>query len=267
MKKSLLILMACAAMSARGQIDLVAELPLDVYYSSLIYIDHGMPKVLVRNPTGFEVYNTDFTLYADVDYPGEPAPYLAYVTRSLFDCDTTQLEYLLWGDNDVRIIREDGTVLLFLEDYWFSTAGILGVNTTEAPVVSDETGSYIIFDKMNSDSLRMYHLCGQVPQALARTADGSVISGIMQQGSGGGFKIFPNPSADRIQLDYDLGGHSTGRVFLYGSTGSLVLEKRLGAAFDHIYLDISSLATGTYIAKITTDGGLVLTEKFVKVGL
>ncbi len=266
MKKSIFILLVCVAMSAHGQIDLIAELPYSHLDAHFIYIDHGMPKVLVRNPSGFELYNTDFTLYADVNFPGGPVSNLSYVTRSLFDCDTTQLEYVVWGGQDVRIIREDGTILLQLEGYWFSQGGLLNAGQGPFPIVSDETGSYVIFDGLYSDSLLVYHLCGQVPQALIRSADGSVISGIMPPGSGGGIKIFPNPSVDRIQMDYDLAGHTSGRVLLYNSAGSLVLEKRLGTAFDHIYLDISSLASGTYIAKITTDGGMVLTEKFVKIG-
>lgn len=42
-------------------------------------------------------------------------------------------------------------------------------------------------------------------------------------------------------------------------------EMMLGRAFDFIQLNISDLEQGTYIARITTDDGFELSEKFVKV--
>ncbi|MFT6996612.1 MAG: hypothetical protein ACJAQ4_000353 [Cryomorphaceae bacterium] len=42
-------------------------------------------------------------------------------------------------------------------------------------------------------------------------------------------------------------------------------EMMLGQAFNFIRLNISDLEQGTYIARITTDDGFELSEKFVKV--
>ena len=265
MKKFLFLVMAVVATHASAQVDLIADLPPGPLNTRLIYIDHGLPKILVQNPTGFELYNLDNTLYTNVEYPGGGADYLTYITRSLVDCDTTQIEYILYGDSHVRILREDGTSLLDLENYWFLSNGIIDAVKAE-PIVSDQDGSYVIFNEMGTDNQKLYHLCGQVPQALARTSDGSIISGMAPSDVAGKMHLFPNPGSDRIQIDYDLKGHSTGRVFLYDTSGKVVYEQRLGHAFEHIFIDISALTSGTYIAKITTDGGLVLTEKFVKLG-
>lgn len=267
MKKFLFFLFVAGALSAQGQVELVQQFPYDYLKTKLVYIDHGMPKLITNDIQGFQVYNMDYTLYADVEYPTEmPNTWLTYVSRSLVDCDTTQLEFFLNGPQGVMILREDGTALLELEEYHFSHSGLLSMEGTMAPIVSDEAGSYVILDQTGVDTLRLYQLCGQVPQALARNSDGSVVSGIMPPTEKGSLRVFPNPGSDRIQLDYDLQGNSTGRVFLYNTAGTLVYENRLGAAFDHIYIDISRLASGTYIAKIATNDGLILTEKFVKIG-
>ncbi len=268
MKKWIFILLITVGYNADGQIDLVQEFIHNYSKTDLIYIDHGMPKLLTHDFLGFQVYNMDFSLYADVEFPViSQGASLKYVTRALFDCDTTQLEYLQWGADGVQILQEDGSVLLDLEGWSFSLAGISSLGEARTPIVSDNTGSYAVFNTLSfsPDTLRMYHFCGQVPQAIALDSDGSVIAGIMAPAVNGGMRVFPNPSSERIQLDYDLEGHSTGRVFLYDTKGNLILEKRLGEAFDHILIDISRFASGTYIAKIVTNGGMVLTEKFVKV--
>ena len=111
----------------------------------------------------------------------------------------------------------------------------------------------------------MYRFCGQVPQALARESDGTILSGIVQQQGNNGFDAYPNPAREVIKFEYDLQGHKKANLQLFNTSGQLMKEMMLGQAFNFIRLNISDLEQGTYIAKITTDDGFELSEKFVKV--
>jgi hypothetical protein len=47
--------------------------------------------------------------------------------------------------------------------------------------------------------------------------------------------------------------------------GQLIEQKNLGDFFDKVMLDVSEYTSGTYIVKIQTDNGEVLSERFIKV--
>src|SRR5690348_16908521 len=73
-------------------------------------------KYVIVDSSGFSIYNLDHSPYLLNYVPPVPifrAPeYYAvgYVTKSLFDCDSTTLEYALVGLNFL-IYRTDGTLL------------------------------------------------------------------------------------------------------------------------------------------------------------
>ncbi len=233
-------------------------------------IDHGMPKIIIRESEGVEIYNMDLSLYTSFVYPEDIGSITGalYITRSLFDCDTTQIEYLISGGTSdssfTRIHREDGTLVFDLPGYFFSSS--TNLTDTEVGIASDENGSYAIFSSgFGTSDILVYRFCGQVPQPLARESDGSIISGIIEQGSNTGFDIYPNPARETIRFEYDLQGHQKANLQLFNTSGQLMKELMLGQAFDFIRLNISDLEQGTYIARITTDDGFELSEKFIKV--
>lgn len=95
---------------------------------------------------------------------------------------------------------------------------------------------------------------------------GEVINGLIgSNAERPSFKISPNPGKDQIKLEYDLEGSKGGTVSIFSLTGQLLKEVRIGPAFKFINLNISGLKAGTYIARIVSDEGFQLSEKFVKV--
>jgi hypothetical protein len=73
----------------------------------------------------FDLYNLDGTLFKTIDMPPKPDPSAItlparYITRTLFDSDPSTIEYLIgyaidsagYQISEVRVIREDGTILL-----------------------------------------------------------------------------------------------------------------------------------------------------------
>ena len=79
------------------------------------------------------------------------------------------------------------------------------------------------------------------------------------------FNIYPNPSDSQINIDYDLEGNKKGVLEIYNMEGQLIEQKSLGDFFDKVMLDVSEYTSGTYIVKIQTDNGEVLSERFIKV--
>ncbi|MCZ4409725.1 T9SS type A sorting domain-containing protein [Cryomorphaceae bacterium 1068] len=273
MKSLILIALTfCFAIQGKGQNDpeLVGTFESSTNQYRLIYIDHGLPKLAVETTSAIELYNTDLSLFATL--PISVADTNSYnrtlITRALFDCDTTTIEYLSAGQSTdgvySRIYRDDGSIFWDFNDL----APILNISLgeNESWVVSDENGSYMLFaESIFSSEYSLFHLCGQLPRPLARESDGTILSGIVQQGNNNGFDAYPNPARETIILEYDLQGHKKANLQLFNTSGQLMKEMMLGQAFDFIRLNISDLEQGTYIARITTDDGFELSEKFVKV--
>lgn len=243
-----------------------------------ILIDTDMPKILIKHHSNFQVYNLDYTLYADIDFPESVDTTffgLYLITRTLFDCDSTQLEYMVARDSfspdesSVEILHQDGTELFSLEGYGeFMIETIENFDPLRRSVVSDASGSTIIFQQTptNGDRIsRIYHFCGQVPQLSARNMNGELTTGRPELSGRSGFSLYPNPGKDQIKIEYDLNGQRHGLLTVYNMSGQQMKQAELGPAFHNILLDISSLSAGSYIARITTDDGSQLSEKFLKV--
>jgi hypothetical protein len=210
MKAILLILFLSISSISFSQLSLVQEIDTDTgsLQVRLLYVDHGMPKILVYNQSGnhFDLYNTDYSLYRSVDIPeafGSGQQYdIKHITRTLFDCDTTQIEYLV---------------------------------------------------------------CGQLPNPYGLRQDSTQVGITEEDIDQQNFNIYPNPSDSQINIDYDLEGNKKGVLEIYNMEGQLIEQKSLGDFFDKVMLDVSEYTSGTYIVKIQTDNGEVLSERFIKV--
>ena len=73
------------------------------------------------------------------------------------------------------------------------------------------------------------------------------------------FVFFPNPSNGIVNIQANT---ATSAIQVYGITGNLLLDKPLGAT--HETIDLSFLANGIYIAKVTMDNGTSQQIKFIK---
>ncbi len=241
------------------------------YFFALI--DHDLPKIYLQYSDHFELYNLDFTLFKSIDHPEVlgNAYYIHYITRSMFDCDTTQVEYLANVDSTdplvrgVRIYREDGSELLNVPNFRLTNIGIGNQDPTLSSVTADGSGSYLMFGQSTPGfDRKLYHFCGQPPQLSARNMQGEILGGrpgVATQG----FGLYPNPAHDHIRIEYDLEGYQSATVSIYSISGTLVKQVMVGQAFKSFLLDISSIPAGTYVVHVATKEGLKLSEKFIKI--
>ena len=274
MKKLILLPLLFIAVFSFGQIEEITEIEGNSYEVRVLLIDHDMPKILVYEPSEnhFDLYNEDYTLYRSVDIPydyvGSAQYNMFYVTRSLFDCDTTNVEYLIsWSGQTqqwTKVIREDGTELLS-EEGVVNTAYNITVSESNG-IVSGPNGSLLRLEGgfWGSPLSRIFHLCGQLPQNYSRMD--STMTGLTEVDQPlDQLKLYPNPSDSQINIDYDLEGKKKGVLEIYNMEGQLIEQKNLGDFFDKVMLDVSEYTSGTYIVKIQTDNGEVLSEQFIKV--
>lgn len=73
------------------------------------------------------------------------------------------------------------------------------------------------------------------------------------------FSIFPNPTTQRSTINYAMNGTSGINISLYNSEGQLVrtfLNQRMAGGIYSLETDLSGLAAGIYIYKITTEKGV-----------
>ena len=257
-----------------GQIEEITEIEGFSYEVRVLLIDHDMPKILVYEPSEnhFDLYNEDYTLYRSVDIPYEyqgSAQYnMFHVSRTLFDCDSTNIEYLIsWSGQSQtwsKVIREDETELLSEEDVIYNAYNIAVPESNG--IVSGPNGSLLHLEGGFSGSplSRVFQLCGQLPRNTSRLD--STMTGLTEVDQPlDQLKLYPNPSDSQINIDYDLEGNKKGVLEIYNMEGQLIEQKNLGDFFDKVMLDVSEYTSGTYIVKIQTDNGEVLSERFIKV--
>lgn len=73
------------------------------------------------------------------------------------------------------------------------------------------------------------------------------------------FALYPNPTSDFVNIKANI---ATKTIQVYSIAGNLLINKALGGTQES--LDVSSLATGLYIAKVTMENGTSQQMKFIK---
>lgn len=269
-----------AGTTAFSQIELIGDYEAA---SDGIYVDDGMFKIYVREygADTFTLYNTDNSIYRTINFPDVElggTQIISYITRTLFDCDSTNIEYMIYdytiGDNpgegiySVTIAREDETILLHLDGFSFveesseSTAGYTRniQDTPDGAILTLTNGLY-----NHIDPRRYYRLCGHLPRP--RLGSGT-ITGIGEQPDGyeyQGVTLYPNPASSEIRIDYELPENFTSaELRVFDMNGQLIKTLQVGAHFDHINLNVSSFQSGTYLINLLLENGEVINEKFIK---
>jgi len=82
--------------------------------------------------------------------------------------------------------------------------------------------------------------------------------GISEESISPFISISPNPVVNTARIETNLGHFN---IWVYDSTGKLLIQKK---ANTQTVLDFSTLASGLYFAKITTENGLRITKKMMK---
>ncbi len=216
------------------------------------YIDYYNSK--------FSLYNLDHTPFM-LDIPtGKPMDSglytIAYITSTLFDCDSTTIEYVettTFGAKPFYIFRTDGTQL-FKKD---SVTGPFGGGAYDGsiiirPIFNTPVGAKLILMNGSTNIWSIYTLCGALPESIKEIDQGNNY-----------VQIYPNPSSGAITFKINAPSNfEKFELTIYdASLQKIKTENCEGVKI--INIDNSNLSSGTYFYSLQTKNKILQTGKFI----
>lgn len=202
-------LFLCNNLKAQITLDHIVNSANMTYYFNPVQISSTETKYYMADTVAntFSLYNMDFTPFLiNVVVPesfnnGSTIFRAIYITRALFDCDTSNIEYAYEAatnsNEKFRIMRTDGTVLFQLDSangpYCFGDC--LGGADWVKPLVNTSSGVKLFLQRPNAignGAVYIYSLCGTVPKVFDFIKDNTNLSYI---------NIFPNPSSNSLTFE------------------------------------------------------------------
>lgn len=280
MKPLLFSLALLFSISGTAQLEFVGSFET---MARLIYLSDDEPAIMIYFPTDelIELYNTDLTLIESIDIPveyvGSGQYNLYHPSRSLFDCDSTTIEYLIsYGSiNDaqayVKIIRDDGTVIFDLPGHIFADESTISANPSlNAAMIEDDDG--VVFAFLNegiagNGPTSLYRSCGSIPGCSLPCGESDVnVGGNELSRPLNEFIVYPNPGNDQFAIEYELAReYSEANLSLVNMTGQVVLEKRVGPAMNYILVNTSNLSSGRYQVILQSMEEVLISTSYIEI--
>jgi|ERR1035437_7940810 hypothetical protein len=209
----------------------------------------------------FDLYNLDHSLYTHVPIPAvwnNTNNYgVTYITNSLFDCDSTTVEYILdqLDSGSIKIYRTDGT-LLFYADSAMMTIEYGGVGVVNPFIRTTPQGTKMILNYLDG-SVKVFSLCGTVP--MDYTGIHNNIGNGMSLNN-----IYPNPSNGNTTIEFNLPqGANTGEIVIYNMQGVELKSYKVDNTFHTLLLNNSEFHAGTYFYQLLTSNGVTGAKKMI----
>jgi len=219
----------------------------------------------------FSLYNMDFSPFllnvavpdSFIKYDGQfPKVFqVLYITKSLFDCDTSNIEYVYEAATDInfpfRILRTDGTVLFKMDHgngpYCFGDC--LGGSDFVKPIVNTSAGTKLFLqtDTAGYTQTFIYSLCGTLPE--------DVFDFHQQQQSY--VKVFPNPTSNTLTFQINPPDNMNEyELVVVDGNAKEVRREKVGGSRSYT-MDVKDLAGGSYFYSLCTKDRAFGNGKFV----
>ena len=226
-------------------------------------------KYVVENDSAsqFSLYNLNHTPYMlNIQIPipmhdtiNNAYYRLGYITTSLFDCDSTNIEYAIMLDTpkpqchpNTAIYRTDGT-LIFSKD----TVGTMmcygcGSGSYEVhPIMNTPVGAKLYL--FNQDGVFVYGLCDYLPEMIEEINN-----------TGNFVQVSPNPSSDKINFDITLpSSFEEYELTIFNSNFQTVKTTAIKGMKTEFNFDCEIVVSGTYFYSLQNKNKLFQTGKFV----
>lgn len=216
------------------------------------------------NSNTVDLHHFNHSHYKSVSIPtgqNQVLEHIGYVTRGLFDCDSSDIEMLLLlrdttfnypYNKSILILREDGSIV------WQKDSISMGTVTSatyyRTPIFNTPQGAKMYLYNGAKAQSELYALCGTNPMSSSSVEQPTSF-----------INAFPNPARNYVKLSYQLApGVNHGRLILTDINGNRVQEFQINQNFESILLDTSELAAGTYFYSVQTSTGAT-TKKLIKV--
>lgn len=262
MKISISILLIIISTHLCGQISLEQTYPFangkDLVIVNLGYDDYKYVHIDFYNDQ-IDLYNVDHTPFMlGVSLPvsldsGIFAP--GYFSRSLFDCDSSTIEYAIWNPvsfGSFYVYRIDGT-LLFQKDSVLAPYcyGCYGASYEQKPIYNTSDGAKLWFLNQQNDYL-IYDLCGDLPLQI-----------VPLENNQSSLKVYPNPSFGDVRIEcgvqYSKEGYS---ITVFDSNMKHISTKSIPTD-GNVNFELGSARSGQYYYTIKSNFSVLTTGKFI----
>ena len=222
-----------------------------------IYTDYSVNEL--------KIFNLNHTSYATISVPivlENAGKYIiAYVTKSLFDCDTNKLEYAIISPTNWRnsfyIYREDGTQLFkqdsTLAPYCF---GCFSGSYDMRPIVNTPEGAKLLIAKSDVgtfENIEVYSLCGSLPNQIDEPSRINMDF----------VKVYPNPSTSVVHFDIDRPNNfELLTIEVFSAEGRYLKGKDVGAARKQS-IEMEFQTSGLHLFYIRSENRVYQSGKFI----
>jgi hypothetical protein len=205
---------------------------------------------------------TPFLLNIAVPEPfGVSTFQVIYVTRTLFDCDSTNIEYAYessLGDNNhpFYIMRTDGTQLFKLDSAVgpYCIGGCLGLSDVIVPIRNTSAGTKLFLQHGQEQAFNIYSLCGALGEDVLdfTNANKSFV------------KLFPNPTSGSITFQINLPDNMNEyELVILDNNARVIRKEKINFKNTNYSIDVANLSSGTYFFSLSTKNKAYQSGKFI----
>lgn len=212
----------------------------------------------------FSLYNMDFTPF--LTNISVPEPFglfefqVMYITRDLFDCDTSNIEFAYGGTStpylSYYIWRTDGTQLFQIDSAFgpYCLGACQGMSDYTRPIRNTSAGAKLFLYKQPSGPYHIYSLCGTLPTTgLDLTPTSQTF-----------MRVFPNPTSGSMTFQINPPDNINQYDLVIVDIGGQEITRQKVIPSDNEYtIDFSDLSAGTYIYSLCTKNKAYQTGKFI----
>jgi hypothetical protein len=224
-------------------------------------------KYIISDSIGFSLYNLDHTPYllnvvSPITLWSPPTFYqISYVSNSLFDCDSSNIEYVVTQWNhpaNFYIYRTDNT-LLFQKDSvtgYFSVAYADGSQYLQ-PIENTPSGTKLFLSDNKSgviaDNLYVYSLCGTLPASINKVLEDN-----------NSILVYPNPTNGLINFKLRKSAQNEKyKLTIFNSFFQKIDEVLINGNDYSIDIKQKSYSAGLYLFDLKSADRIIQTGKFV----
>lgn len=242
-----------------------------IYFFNTVQISSTETKYYMADTTTntFSLFNMDFTPFlTNISVPepfvdGITTFRVVYVTRSLFDCDTSNIEYAYEAaTNSTKtfyIMRTDGTQLFQLDSangpYCFGDC--LGGSDWVKPIVNTSSGAKLFLQRpaaFYNNSVNIYSLCGTLPNEIFdfTNTNPSFIN------------IFPNPTKDLLTFEIHAPNNTDNfDLVVVDNNAREIKHEKINTGSNLFIINVRDFNNGIYFYSLCTKSKSYQNGKFI----
>jgi hypothetical protein len=216
----------------------------------------------------FSLYNMDMSPYLlNINIPAVGDSIadgfgVIYITKSLFDCDSTNIEYVYENpydtDHAFRVYRTDGTLLFQVDSAngpYYLGGGIYGGSNDFRPIANTSSGTKLFLQKYDSNNvpeILIYSLCGNLENVNFDFTNQSFV------------RIFPNPAT--MELNFEIVRPNNQEQFylsIFDTNAGEQKKENILLNGNKYTIDIRDYSNGIYYYSLSTKSRIYQTGKFI----